>query len=184
MKEDFDFVGNTNHEIATRRRPVAVIVDIDGTIADQQDRYEYACSKEKENSNAWWDLYLSGLVQIDKPYLEAKDFLWKLSEMNVSILYVTGRRSDTISVTAQWLKIHNFPQPKFSHPRVELHQRPKGYRSPFWKVKCIEWIKLGYDVVAGYGDSDGDMEAYGNTGIEAIRIIDGEGWRLPRALSE
>ena len=81
----------------------AVIVDIDGTIADLTHRLHYV-----KNGNHDWDKFFAE-VNRDKPYLEIIELARCLKYSGKTVLLVSGRPQKTYGATISWLEEHGVP---------------------------------------------------------------------------
>lgn len=134
----------------------AIIIDIDGTMADSEPRRQRASATGKMNWKLWND-EMGG----DKPNAWCVELVNYFNSYGYEIVFVTGRHAEHEGVTTTWLVAHS--QVK----RWHLYMRPDGdYRTddvvkeelyrkhiePFFDVLfCVDdrkrvvdmWRKLG-----------------------------------------
>lgn len=110
-------VNNLSFEpyVPNKYLPSAVIVDIDGTLADSSGRSPYDLSKVGE------DIPIKSVVNLIEhirmgPFLENK------------IILMSGRDKSSFDATTAWLKKHDIPYD-------ELLMRPEGDRRPDYLIK-------------------------------------------------
>lgn len=143
----------------------AIVVDIDGTIADDSKRFELAKNDnydEKEDNSRTdytginWDKYFDEILMFkDKPNIVLKEKIVQYNNNGNKIVYLTGRMGKHRNVTEAWLDKHNFP-------KGLLVMRDNGnYEHAYdYKTKKLKNIVQMYDVVHAYGDRDDDIQAY------------------------
>ena len=97
-----------------------VMVDIDGTIADNRWRINKPNGFDDE------------MIIQDQPYTVMRSLVWGLAEY-AQVVYATGRMNMHRKTTLQWLDMHRFPL----YPEVDtlLFMRPDGNRNPNEQVK-------------------------------------------------
>lgn len=76
-----------------------IIVDIDGTIADNTHRAHHVEGDEKD-----WPAFFAGMA-LDTPILPLCELVKQLAQHNV-IYFVTGRPAQYAVVTLQWIEEH------------------------------------------------------------------------------
>jgi len=146
--------------------PTAIVVDIDGTIADVSRRLEFALARHPRKGHRFWDVFLDpSLYHLDVPIEAARKILdWYPGE----IIYLSGRRAGTEDATRDWLLEHGFPL-------GQIHHRPKGEKTIDFKVRVIrELLRKGYNIESGWGDTEQDRIAYEEAGIPALIVPWGE----------
>lgn len=138
----------------------AIIVDIDGTIADEHLRRQQATVNGKID----WDIYFSPqLVLQDKPIKTARKALKKWASKGIKIFYVSSRPKSLLKTTKKWLEKNGFPKGKVYH-------RKKYQRTVDFKNKICAYLAKKYKVLFGVGDRKVDIEAYENAGIKAFKV--------------
>jgi hypothetical protein len=79
------------------------LVDIDGVVADDEHRVQFALDKN------WPEYFKPETVAKDVPFDIAKTLIRLLLEDGYTISYLTGRREDLRQVTEDWLEDNDFP---------------------------------------------------------------------------
>jgi hypothetical protein len=163
-----------------------LIVDIDGTILTNFDRFHHslidiginiskssvtnhsASTEELVGSNnigKFYRIFLSNkYLHLDKPIPHAKQALHKLAK-KYHLVYLTGRhheKGDSMrSGTLKWLKEHEFPTaPLYTKPARDI----PDYDFKEGEIARIK--ELG--VVAAIGDAPSDASAYIQNNIKTI----------------
>lgn len=163
----------TYFAISHKANNLAVIMDIDGTIADESVRRAAAAGEDGELQDNEYDAYFEpSEVAKDKPLVAAREILTRLAEEGVTIYYVTGRPEETERATERWIRDNGFPD-------GPLRCRPRRARTTEFKIDAIEEAKQQFDVFAGVGQEDRDGPPYRGADIEGIFVEenDEEGWR-------
>lgn len=145
----------------------ACVIDLDGTIADETARRaeaEAKCPREKDKSG-YYEIYFSPtLIAKDKPIEKSREVLKWVGGRGVEIYYVSSRGKGCTNASVTWIRDNGFPAGK----RVYHQESPE--QSVPYKTRTIKKIQEDADVLFGVGDSDTDIEAYGNCGIKAIKV--------------
>lgn len=93
----------------------AIIVDIDGTIADMDHRLAYKKDKEKFYDLSKYDKPMIGTIDLVKRYAKTID---------VQIIFVTSRPEFAREITMDWLEAYVFDvSPEYNYI---MHMRPEG----------------------------------------------------------
>ena len=147
-------------EAQSKPKEVAVIMDIDGTIADESARRAKATHEGKID----WDEYFDPKnIPMDKPVKEARKTLNQLSKMGVKIIYVSSRPQSLRKATAEWLKKNGFPEGK-------IYLRKKYEKTLTFKKRVCRYLARKYRVIAAVGDREKDIIAYEYARIKAFRV--------------
>lgn len=136
-----------------QKRPTAIIVDIDGTIANKDNRCPYDMSKVSE----------------DSPRLEIIDIVEKYKD-HAHILLVTGRDASCKKETEAWLMEHNVP---YNH----LFMREEGNNEKDTVIKkrvYDEKIKDIYNVLFVLDDRTRIVKMWRETGLTCLQVADGD----------
>lgn len=140
----------------------AIIVDIDGTLADCSHRVHHLQSTPKD-----WDAFYAGIID-DEP-IEHIQHLMRYYSMPDKIL-VTGRPRRTFDDTVAWLLDYGI-----SYQR--LYMRPDGdYRADdILKREIYERnIQPYYDVLFALEDRDRCVRMYRSIGVPCLQVADGD----------
>lgn len=154
-------------------KPKAIIVDIDGTIADARHRLHHI--KREEILKEHWDAFFDAMVD-DPPIDGAWDSILtetsKVTDMFPFVIFLTGRPNSHYHETNEWIK-------KF----IPLHEqefallmRRKGDHRPDTEVKFELYDKLiknNYDVILAFEDRPSVVKMWNDNGLKAIQVGDG-----------
>tara|TARA_R110002073_G_scaffold332410_1_gene518256 strand:- start:50149 stop:51267 length:1119 start_codon:yes stop_codon:yes gene_type:complete len=109
--------------------------------------------------------------QVEKPFSVELTQAW--AAKGYQIVYLTARPHFFRAETRAWLTLHGYADgPMITAPELTLGDASRGYKR--------EWVSrikddLGWDIVAAYGNSESDIGAYEEAGIDkAITFIIGE----------
>jgi len=159
--------GGEKKTTAARAKPLACIIDLDGTIADESARREAAAGEDGKLQGKEWDAYFdTSKVPGDKPLPTGRETLHWLDGQGITIFYVSSRPATMLEASKTWLKVNGFP------PGEDvLHKEDKYEKSLKYKTRVIEDIKAGgYNVLFGVGDRDKDIQSYEAAGIIGIKL--------------
>ena len=105
-----------------------VLFDIDGVVADDSHRVEFAVRK-------LWGPYFE-LIGQDTPLQRGFELAWKYANTaGTEVQYLTGRRVDLYQGTSTWLRDHGFPNPEsitmrgFAHRNILAKYKESVFRS-------------------------------------------------------
>jgi acid phosphatase class B len=112
----------------------AIIVDIDGTLANVDHRLHFIRGKEREGKGSKdWHSFHDQCVH-DQPNHWCLELVNIYKDNGFAIVLLTGRGEDYREQTLKWLTQHKIP---FD----ELHMRPKKTHLPDHEVKCETYQK-------------------------------------------
>jgi predicted secreted acid phosphatase len=153
--------GGVREAIAQPQKPLACVIDIDGTIANEQERR--ALATNPDGSTNWRRYFDSELVRKDRPILKARKVLKWVEKKGIKIFYVSSRETTVLEATKWWLKKYDYPEGKIYH------------RKPFtntlkFKIRSVRDVQKDYHVLFGVGDRERDITAYETCGIRAIKV--------------
>ena len=136
----------------------AIIVDIDGTIANVDHRIHLV---RKPNKN--WKLFFEKMND-DKPIEQIINKIKELHDDGLKILIVTGRPETYQSITSAWLNKH-LPFEEF-----ELIQRRKNDNRPSYQCKQSALIELKqkYKIKFFMDDKEEDINMYQKGGLRLL----------------
>ena len=135
--------------------PKAIIVDIDGTIADHdgiRGHYEY----EK--------------VSLDKPHRDIIDVVNSYYDMGIVVIVVSGRNESCLEDSVQWLEDNGV---KYH----EIYFRATEDRRPDWKIKdqiIRENIQYRYHVLFCLDDRNQVVEHNRAMGYRVLQVAPGD----------
>ena len=143
-------------EVLTR----AVIVDIDGTIADGTHREHHL-----QNDPPDWDRYLS-LMHLDTEHKDILDLVDLLYRTGHTILLCTSRGMEYEVETKNWLEDYKVPYHK-------LYMRTKGDRRQDTVIKAEiyrEMLEYGYKIWFVLEDRERVVEMWRNLGVTCLQV--------------
>lgn len=102
-----------------------LVVDLDGTVANNDHRLVYI-QKEK-GQNDWVSFYDPEKISHDTPYPEAQAFFQKLyrTRSEYHLVFLTGRPERTRAISAWWLRTHYGIETVRENPQF-LRSEPPG----------------------------------------------------------
>lgn len=147
-----------------KEKDKAILVDVDGTIANDSHRFEFA---KKPNGKINWDVYFrKDLVEKDKLNDELKDRLIKFKEDGHEIVFLTGRPEFLRKTTTDWLVNHDVPFDKL----VMRSEDERYLDVTDYKYKEISKLKKDYNIIIAFDDLDEAIEAIEKNNIKYEKI--------------
>ena len=144
------------YELSSGRNVVLADIDETMTIADEEIFLQI--------SDESYD-------QVEKPFSVELTQAW--AAKGYQMIYLTARPHIFRAETRAWLALHGYAEgPMITAPELVLGDAARQYKR--------EWVnritnELGWDIVAAYGNSDSDIDAYEEAGLEkSITFIIGE----------
>jgi hypothetical protein len=143
-------------------RPKAVIVDVDGTLADVRGIRHHVAQKPKD-----FDAFHAASAGVP-PNQQAIDFAQRHHDAGHVILVVTARRQQWLGVTQAWLERH-LPVP-FDGP---FHRADDDYR-PDVQVKrdIFRYLARHYDIRGAIDDNPGVIALWDELGVP-VEVVPG-----------
>jgi hypothetical protein len=143
-------------------RPKAVIVDVDGTLADVRGIRHHVAQKPKD-----FDAFHAASAGVP-PNQQAIDFAQRHHDAGHVILVVTARRQQWLGVTQAWLDRH-LPVP-FDGP---FHRADDDYR-PDVQVKrdIFRYLARHYDIRGAIDDNPGVIALWDELGVP-VEVVPG-----------
>ena len=144
--------------------PVAVLIDVDGTVANMVNRGPYD-----------WDK-----VSTDEPHQDVIDHICKFVDsdewMNThsqapELIFLSGRDSVCRDDTLQWLHDH------FDYREKSLFMRREDDRRKDWVVKqelFYQHVHKNYNVVAVFDDRDQVVDMWRELGLRCYQVAPGD----------
>jgi predicted secreted acid phosphatase len=148
-------------------KPRACIIDIDGTIANEEARRKYAEDKSRRGRDKadFYAIYFEAdRILQDKPIEKARELLRWLEKQKIRIFYVSSRNQSCYEATRRWLENNGFP------PGERLCLMKRVQSSVLYKTDTIKDIQRSENVLFGIGDRDSDITAYRNCSVKAIKV--------------
>jgi len=143
----------------------AIIVDIDGTLANIQHRAHLLVGRDSKE----WCNFESGCVD-DGVYEWAVNLVRMYKDVGYKILLVSGRTESVRHETECWLKLHNIPYD-------ELHLRPVGNFIPDYELKEKVWreqLSGKYSVEAVLEDRQRVVDMWRRNGLTCLQCAKGD----------
>jgi len=141
-----------------------LIVDIDGTIADNTHR-QHLLSQEPRA----WDEY-HDLCHLDTPITAIHELIWGLFFQGHDPVYVTGRMERSRLKTELWLTKHGFP-------RGPLYMRPENDHRDDVVIKTELAAKAGLspsNVLLALDDRDRVVKMWREAGYRCLQVAEGD----------
>ena len=140
----------------------AIIVDIDGTIADNNHRTHLIEGKKKD-----WEQFFEKMVD-DKPIEENIHLIRKSFNQGLNVLIVSGRYERHECLTRLWLDKY------LGIDDYLLFLRKDNDKRPSFKVKkeILKQLREKYFIKYAFDDNEKDIKMYTEEGIEAFNIKD------------
>lgn len=155
----------------------AIIVDIDGTVADSRHRVHHIVNPEGKVNWPAWDAD----AHLDPPIGWVIELVNKFAMDGYSIIFVTGRGERLREVTIEWLKKHISSLSKESDILVRylekdaegdlLQMRPEGDHRPDTVVKAEIYkavIEPEYDVLFAIDDKASVVDMWRALGVPCL----------------
>lgn len=141
-----------------RRKPKAVIWDLDGTLSDDRARAHFV---EVEAGRARdWKSYFDAIDQ-DPPIAASMEVLRALHAQGLRIVFLTGRPEHARPKTERWLKANGLTE------YDRLLMRPAGdfrHSGPF-KVEVVAKLRRDYELVCAFEDRIDVADALREAGV-------------------
>lgn len=131
--------------------PKAIIVDIDGTIADKWSRSPYDFSRVSE----------------DEAYSDMVEFVQVLSQ-NYEIVFVSGRWKECFSDTFEWLRKY------FPSIWIELYMRAEGdnRNDSIVKYEILKQLTKEYYISYVLDDRDRVVKMWREAGLRCLQVAE------------
>jgi len=120
----------------------AIIVDIDGTLADVAHRLHHL--EEKPQA---WDSFHKELIH-DKVNPWCVELIWALHEKDFSIVLLTGRDDQYRELTLNWLSENKIPYDKLYMRKMDDYRNDDEIKKDFY----LNHIKKDYDILFAVED--------------------------------
>jgi predicted kinase len=137
---------------------LAIIVDIDGTVAICGDR----------------DIYDGSRAHLDTPNVPVVNAVFREWEDGYHIIFCSGRDEQFRNVTDKWIRDNIFPDIEF--PCFDLFMRPAGDRRKDSVVKSElfdQYIRHTYDVERIYDDRASVCKMWRSLGLTVLQCDEG-----------
>lgn len=147
-------------------RPKAILVDIDGTIADITHRAHHVNNPSEQKN---WPAF-NATMHKDLPKQDVIAVIKAMANHGYPIILVTGRFEEFREVTTAWLLKHGIPYSK-------LIMRQNGdYRSDHIIKRRIyhEQIYGSYDIIGVFDDRDSVVQMWREQGLTCFQVQKGD----------
>jgi uncharacterized HAD superfamily protein len=116
--------------------PKAIIVDIDGTLADVEHRVHHVRSNDKN-----WHAFNEGMSD-DSLNFWCLDLICAMKNEETETLLVTGRGEEYRQHTEEWLKKHNVPYSKLFMRKARDHRGDDLIKREIYDTKIKDHYKI------------------------------------------
>jgi uncharacterized HAD superfamily protein len=140
------------------------IVDIDGTIANNEHRIHYITNGHKD-----WDNWHANAHR-DEPITEVIDILRMAVSCNIAIVLCTARDEKCRKDTVEWLNANDIPYDA-------LYMRKEGDRrnDDIVKFELLEQIyDAGYNPILVFDDRDRVVNMWRSAGLRCLQVAPGD----------
>ncbi len=144
----------------------AIIVDIDGTLADNRKRQHHVESEVKD-----WDKFFEGMDN-DEPFYWCLELIRGFHAKGYRILFVTGRSDDYLTRTIVWLRKH-----LLSHNDFLIYTRASGDHRLDTTIKeeiYRKYIENNFDVLLCVEDRPSVCRMWRSIGLTVLQCNDRE----------
>lgn len=148
----------------TKRK--AIIVDIDGTLADSSSRAHFAMAH-------MWDEFYAGIGD-DPPHQWCVEIVKMAHTLGWKVFFITGRQEQQAVATLLWLRDKSGVPADLD---FELYMRPAGDDRKDDLVKediYKKHVEPGYDVVFAIDDRERIIEMWRRLGLVALQCAEGK----------
>lgn len=145
-------------------KPRCLIVDIDGTVANNHHRAIHVRQKPKN-----WKLYHQ-TTHLDLPFHDIIEMVKHLTKDDIELVFCSGRSEDEREVTEKWLReVGTF------HEWKALFMRPsKDYRDDsIIKSELLDQILVTWNVWMAIDDRDRVVNMWRERGIRCLQVAPG-----------
>ena len=146
-----------------------VIFDLDGTLADIEDRRKLST---KENGKMDWDKFFDpNNIELDKPKQDVILMAQALAEIGYQIAVFSGRSAKTKNTTKSWLTKHKVP---WSILKMRPTSHPFAYM-PDEKLK-LQWLNemdWKEDVEMVFDDRQKVVDMWREGGLTCMQVAPG-----------
>jgi hypothetical protein len=143
----------------------AIIVDLDGTVCDNNHRLDLLPPPEKAHITQAWDEFNQECLY-DKPIYPMIKMVKNLQELGYVVLFLTGRSSICRSQSVKWIECHfvNMPYALFMRS-VTDHRVDTAIKHDY-----VELLLERYDIQYAFDDKETICEVMRHQGIHAFHV--------------
>ncbi len=140
-----------------------VIIDIDNTLCNSNERFELA---KKPNGKTDWDIaHNPELIEKDKPNFPMIDLAYSYKSRGVEVILLTGRPESIREATKLWLTQYHVEYDKL----IMRSWEDNFLKAPIFKKKMYEtYIKD--KVFCAYDDDEEIIQMWNQLGITAFKV--------------
>lgn len=150
-----------------------IVVDIDGTIANNQHRAHLLSGLVASDENRGtkvlaadrWDEFYD-LCDKDEPYLDMRSIIKRVAATS-QVIYLTGRVERIRGKTVSWLKKHGFPS-----GTLYMRANDDFRRNSEFKLEALKTKGLTPENVLCIFE-DNDVEAFREAGFRTLHVMEG-----------
>jgi hypothetical protein len=141
-----------------------VIIDIDNTLSNANERFELA---KKENGKIDWDFVheFKNIIS-DKPNLPMIDLAKTYKENNFEVIILTGRPESTRKATELWLEKYDIKYDKLYMRSWE----DNFLKAPLFKRKIYE-TEIKENVFCAYDDEQNVIDMWVEMGVPCFKVF-------------
>lgn len=151
-----------NGEDTMPPREKAIIVDIDGTVADSSKRAIHLEGKKD------WDSFFKNTIE-DDPIEPVCEIVRRMASFpGYKVIYLTGRPESLLEDTSEWLVKHNL-----AFDNLLLLMRPEGDFKPSHKFKAKAYedlIQGKYEVLFALEDDKRCVDMFRKKGVFCLEV--------------
>jgi len=157
-----------------------VIVDIDGTIANNTIRENCANSQFKKESEDWWRAFTNpAMIKTDVPILYSILVLQEYNKRGYEIIYLTGRDDSLRQATSEWLETIRImgkdTEIKFPEGRLimtpSIYVSSDGMRVATFKQAVVRKFKQMGSVDYVFDDDGINLREIGKEKIPNLELV-------------
>lgn len=164
----YERVTNDEADFVIRRWPSsakrnAIIVDIDGTIADVEHRRDLLGTGKRKN----WAAFFNAMDK-DTLNLPIAEIVLKM-EPHYDIVYCSGRPENYRKVTQEWLEKYNLPK----GPLLMRHRQDSRQDNIIKEIILDFELLTKYEIFFCLDDRDNVIKMWRSRGITALQVAEG-----------
>ncbi|MCF8059028.1 MAG: hypothetical protein K9K67_07015 [Bacteriovoracaceae bacterium] len=144
--------------------PKAIIVDIDGTLADVEHRVHHVTKNPKD-----WHAFHKNLVN-DTPQVWCRDLIEIYFSQGINILLLTGRGEEYLEETKKWLLKHLVPYKSLFMRGINDRREDSVVKKEIFQ----EHISPFYEVSFVIEDRQSVVEMWRGLGLTCLQCAKGD----------
>ena len=147
-------------------KPQAILIDIDGTIANVSHRRQYVATKPRN-----WDAWNRSIIN-DKPIPQVLEVFNALKD-RFPIFFVSGRSDDYRDVTIEWFEKHGIYEHDYNGLMMRKYQDHRD--DAIVKGEIADEIEKDYKIFAVFDDRKRVVDMWAKRGIFVFDVGQGKG---------